>query len=174
MDLGWKPSKPLPQVRSGAGGGSDGTDHGPVGGRASKKPTSRNMIFCECCGEGEARTQHRMVSVCDCAKKTEDKGYVHSRCFKKHLAGFEDDRRPTHCPRCKKKYRIRISFRWIMDASHLLSMKAMAHAFDFCILMVTFASTAFAFCLIDWKKELHSDVKLYLLFGVIGLLTPPG
>ena len=129
------------------------------------------MVYCEVCGEGEARTKHKMVSVCDCAKKTEDKGYVHSRCFKKHLAGFEDDRRPTHCPRCKQKYRIKISFNWIMDASHLLSMKAMAHAFDFCILMVTFASTAFAFCLIDWKKELHSDVKLYLLFGVIGLLT---
>ena len=55
-----------------------------------------------------------MVSVCDCFKKTEDKGLVHSACFKKHLARFENDRRPTHCPRCKKKYRVRVSFRWLM------------------------------------------------------------
>ena len=37
--------------------------------------------------------------------------------------------------------------------------------------MVTFGATVFAFSVIDWKKELHSDVKLYLLFGFVGLLT---
>ena len=95
-----------------------------------------NLEKCELCKVVETRSSNKLITACDCYKKSEDYGRMHRKCLQEFIAeeNLMHHRIPT-CPRCKCKYKLRFQYSTKLDIAHLCTCKSMWRAIELCMII---------------------------------------